>query len=67
MSDPLEQGSDLTEYDYGYLKGDLEMWPQWGAGFGVCMEWCKNRGYGNFGEPTERGLKAMEKYEQKQG
>jgi hypothetical protein len=55
---------DLTKYDYGYLKGDEEMWPRWGAALGVVSEWCRNEGYGEFGAPTERGRKAMERYEQ---
>lgn len=54
----------LTEYDYGFLKGDKEMWPRWGAGLAVTMEWCKNRGYGTFGDPTELGQKAMKEYEE---
>lgn len=55
---------ELTEYEYGYLKGDKEMWPGWGAAFGATLEWCRNQGYGSFGEPTERGLEAIRRYEQ---
>ena len=62
--DYLENDNSLTEYDYGFLKGDKVMWPSWGAAFGITMEYCKNRGYGNFGEPTELGLKRMKEYEE---
>ena len=61
--DRLEAGGLLTKYDYGFLKGDEVMYPRWGAALAVVMEWCKNKGYGKFGEPTEAGLKAMEQYE----
>lgn len=53
----------LTSYDYGFLKGDEEMWPRWGAALGVVMEDCRRAGYGGFGDPTEPGKVAMEEYE----
>lgn len=64
--DMLEADGPLTEYDYGFLKGDKLMWPQWGAALNVTMEWCYNKGYGDFGQPTEQGLKAMKEYENRQ-
>jgi len=57
----------FTEFDYGYLKGDTEMWPRWGAAMAVVMEYCNNLGLGEFGKPTEQGLKWMEEYEQETG
>lgn len=61
--DVLEASGPLTEYDYKYLQEDKVFWPAWGAAFGVVSEWCRNQGYGEFGEPTERGKEAMEIYE----
>ena len=57
----------LTEYEYGYLKGDKEMWPHWGAALAVVYEFCNNQGLGRFGEPTKRGVQMMEQYEQEAG
>lgn len=54
----------LNEYEYGYLKGDTEMWPGWGAALAVVYEFCNNQNLGQFGKPTERGQKLMEEYEQ---
>jgi len=53
----------INEYEYGYLDGDIEMWPQWGAAFAVTMEYCKNKGLGGFGCPTKLGKKVMKEYE----
>jgi hypothetical protein len=55
--------SDLTEYDYAYLKGDKEVFPEWGAALSVVMTYCRNHGYGEFGKPTKLGKKVMEEYE----
>lgn len=62
-SDHLEEDGELTIYDYKYLKGDEDYWPRWGAAFSTVHEWCKNKNYGEFGKPTEKGLKAMREYE----
>ena len=64
--DPLEQDSPLTEYDYEFLKGNEVFWPAWGAAFGVVAEWCRNKGYGDFSRPTEKGKKAILKYEEEE-
>jgi hypothetical protein len=64
MEITMSSASSINKFEYGYLKGDKVMWPGWGAAFGVVMEFCESRGYGGFGTPTERGLKAMEEYEQ---
>lgn len=61
----LDKDTSLTIHDYKYLKGDTDYWPCWGAALGIVYEYCKNNGYGNFGNPTERGKKAMEEYERK--
>lgn len=64
--DPLEKDSKLTAHDYEFLKGNEVYWPIfWGAAFNVVYEWCKNNGYGNFGEPTEKGKLAMRQYEER--
>lgn len=61
--DLAERSNYLTEYDYKFLKGDKIFWPGWGAAFGVVADYCRNKGYGDFGEPTERGKREMDKYE----
>lgn len=63
--DLLEAPGSLTEYDYRYLLGDAVFWPAWGAALGVVHDWCRNNGYGDFGEPSEKGKAAMEDYERK--
>lgn len=63
MIDPLDGPGPLTEYDYRFLLGDEVFWPSWGAALGTVMEWCKNQGYGSFGDPTEYGREAMKAYE----
>lgn len=52
----------INKYEYGYLKGDKVMWPSWGAALGVVANFCKNRGYGGFGDPTDLGREVMEEY-----
>ena len=67
MTVPIEMfDGKLTEFDYGFLKGDKVMWPSWGAALGVVMEFCRRHGLGEFGEPTEYGLVAMKRYEESQ-
>lgn len=61
--DKLEAYARLTIHDYEFLKGNTVYWPHWGAAFGIVSKWCKNKGFGEFGEPTEQGKKAMEYYE----
>ena len=61
--DQLDADTGLTECDYAFLKGDEEVFPCWGAALGVVYEYCRNQGYGDFGKPTEKGLKAMKFYE----
>jgi hypothetical protein len=53
----------INKYEYGFLKGDKKMWPEWGAAYAAVSEFCKNFGYGEFGEPTKLGKKVMEQYE----
>lgn len=53
----------INKYEYGYLKGDKEMWPHGGAAFNVVYEWCKSNGYGTFGEPTALGKRVMDEYD----
>ncbi len=65
MNDPLEADGDLTVHDYEFLRGNKVYWPCWGAALAVTMEWCKNRGYGDFGKPTKRGVEAMEVFTSK--
>lgn len=64
MTKALDKAPGFTAYDYGFLKGDTEMWPRWGAAMSVVMEYCKNLGLGNFGEPTELGVKVMREYDE---
>lgn len=52
----------LTSFDYLYLKGTWE--GPGGAAYNHVSEWCRNRGYGLYGAPTERGKEAMREYEQ---
>lgn len=61
--DPLERDGELTEHDYEFLAGNTTFWPAWGAAFGVVTEWCRNHGYGDFGEPTPKGKVAMRLFE----
>lgn len=55
--------SELTEYDYTFLKGDEKAWPHWGAAMSVVMSYCRGKGFGGFGDPTEQGKIAMKEYE----
>lgn len=64
--DPLEIDGKLTSHDYTFLKGDSAEWVTYGAAFCVVSDWCRAHGYGDFGEPTERGIEAMWAYEQAQ-
>lgn len=64
-ADPLEQDNGLTEHDYEFLAGNEVFWPRWGAALSVVSEWCRGKGYGDFGKPTERGRVAMAAYETK--
>ena len=57
----------INEYEYAFLKGDEEVFPQWGAALSVVYEFCRNQGLGGFGDPTERGRQMMEQYEQETG
>lgn len=63
MIDLLEKDSDLTELEYEYLSG------KWvgvkGAAWNSVSEWCHNHRYGQFNNPTPKGIKAMEKFEGK--
>ena len=63
-SNRLEDYSMLTEHDYKFLQGDDKFWTHGGAALNLCYEWCRNRGYGGYGTPTEAGRKAMKKYEE---
>jgi hypothetical protein len=54
----------LTVHDYKFLKGDKIYWPTWGAGLAVTMEYCRNRGLGEFGQPSELGAELMKQFEQ---
>lgn len=56
-------GLKLNKFEYGFLQGDYEMWPRWGAALAVVMEFCQGRGYGSFGKPTDAGRRAMDEYE----
>lgn len=62
MNDPLEANGPLNVHDYEFLKGNEVYWPSWGAGFATVQEWCRNKGYGDFGKPTKRGIEAMETF-----
>jgi len=66
-NDKIDNYSKLTEFDYAYLKGDKVMYPSWGAALAVVSDWCRNMGYGHFGEPTPAGEKAMKEYENNVG
>ena len=59
----LKDSERLTVHDYTFLKGDTAYWPQSGAAYAVTQSWCKNMGYGIFGKPTGRGLKAIADYD----
>ena len=65
MSRTFNEYSRLTEHDYKFLQGDDVYWPGWGAALGVCQEWCRNSGYGEFGKPTDLGKEAMLDYERR--
>lgn len=59
----LETDTGLNESDYKFLKADETYWTRWGAAMSVVYEYCRNNGYGGWGDPTQKGLKAMEFYE----
>lgn len=61
MSDPLEQPGALTKLDHAFLTGTWE--GGWGAAMGICLEWCRNCGYGGYNAPTELGKKRIAEYE----
>lgn len=61
----FDEHGGLTEFDFKYLKGDTEFFPGWGAAFAVVGEYCQNMGYGEFGHPTERGRRVMDRYSAK--
>lgn len=63
VADPLESDGYLTEFDYEFLAGNKVFWPTWGAALASVFEWCRSKGYGNFGAPTERGRAAMSSFE----
>lgn len=66
LIDPLEKKSRLTVHDYYYLKGNEAYWDVKGAAWNVVYEWCKNHGFGGFGDPTQKGREAMKVYEYEQ-
>lgn len=66
--DPLEDGSGtLTNYDYEFLSGNDTFWSVKGSAFIIVSEWLNRRGYGTYGEPTDRGRRAMSDFKQRQG
>lgn len=63
LSDHLEADGPLTLYDYEFLKGNTVFWKVPGAALNVVYEWCKNRGYGAFGAPSDTGRARMKEFE----
>lgn len=59
INDLLEGSGPLTKWDFEFLKGNEPFWDIKGAAYNVVSEWCRNHGFGNFGEPTELGKKMM--------
>lgn len=53
----------LIKAEYEFLKGNKGYWTSWGAALSVVTEYCKQAGYGTFGEPTIRGKQMMEIFE----
>jgi hypothetical protein len=65
MSANLDQFSELTRFDYAFLKGDKEAYPEKGASYAIVEEWCRNQHLGEFGKPTKKGIVAMNEYRRK--
>lgn len=53
----------ITGLEYSYLQGCKKAWPSWGAAFAAVMEYCNDKGLGEFGAPTKLGEQAMHDYE----
>lgn len=61
MSDKLDEPGRLTSHDYAFLTGTWD--GPYGAAYNVVYEWCKNRGYGGYNDPTPRGMAAIKQFQ----